>query len=166
MLERRKTSPLYQTEDDGVDQAGIGAGTGGVQRVPPSPPSVPSINPDDINLPGGPGGQTGNPTGPRDRPDTNPGTSNAPGGVQRVGLPGSAPSMPSAPSPISAGLPQPFTPMAPPRGIAGSALAPSSNLLGKAGGLLSGGLGVPGRMGSDAQDISGLIQMLLQKFRG
>lgn len=133
------------------DAGPLSPGTG-----PAGPPS------EDGHLPPIPGSSEG----PRDRPMPQPPTENAPGGVTRKGLPGAAPPMPMSPTPVSAQPPQPFTPLTPPRGMSGAALAPSSNLLGKAGGLLGGGLGVPGIASGDTQDVSSLIESLLANLRG
>lgn len=168
MAIQRKQTPQIpgMGYDDGVDT-----------RMPNEPPYSPTPPPQgplspgtsDIGTPDDSGRLPplpGNSEGPRDRTIPEPPTQNAPGGVQRQGLPGASPSRPIAPSPIAAMSPRPFTPLTPPRGMQGAALAPSSNLLGKAGGLLGGGLGVPGSVSGDTQDVSSLIAALLQKMRG
>jgi hypothetical protein len=77
------------------------------------------------------------------------------------------PSRPQEPTPIAGQPPQPFSPMPSPitrRGIStGGPNSQSSSLLGKAGGLLGGGLGVPGAMGGQgSNDISDLIANLFK----
>lgn len=85
------------------------------------------------------------------------------------------PARPSEPSPIAMQPPKPFTPLSGPsvsqmvqpisRNVPGTAQGPNSTLLGKAGGLLGGGLSVPGTFqAGTGQDISGLINVLLSKL--
>lgn len=130
-------------------------------------------------------GPRGNPERARERAvGQDPTSPIAPGGVPREGLPGesaepfafggapgvqragSAPSMPTDPTPVSTQAPQPFTPMAPPTGVTrravGAPSAPSSRLFGRAGGLMGGGMGVPGIYGGGGNDISALILQLLK----
>lgn len=157
--------------------------TGGVRRKKPGDPMSQvggPVSPEAYIYPGGPDGpvppQTGNSETPRDRtPNQGPGTQNQPNiPTGQFNQPGtgpvraqSAPSMPSAPSPASM---QPFQPMAPPQGVQRKMVlggaAPTSGLLGRAGGLLGGGMGVPQSGGPAAPDISTLIQQLVQQRRG
>lgn len=139
-----------------------------------------------IGQPGEPDGPTsgpvGNPQGPRDRPGGGaPPTINQPGGIsQDPSRP--TPSMPASPTPVASEPPRPFTPMDPtmtppettqPTGITrrtvpGSPSMQSPNLLGSAGGLLGGGLGVPGQAGgTDPQSLADAIyQIMLLKNGG
>lgn len=153
MMMRR---PLRQLQPP--PQSETSAEASGVRRV-----NVPGLQapaePEIAKIPFGDPRVIGNDQGPRELQDTSgPTRINQPGG-----MPGGTPSRPSFPTPVSSQAPQPFRPMQAPRGIAGSAMSPSSGLLGRAGGLLGGGLGVPGVM-KGGQDISALIQQLLARM--
>jgi hypothetical protein len=79
----------------------------------------------------------------------------------------SAPDMPDYPSPVAEEKPAPIQGYTPPasiqrKGLTGAPSLPSSKLLGQAGGLLGGGLGVPSLTGSGG-DVSALIQQLLRQ---
>jgi hypothetical protein len=82
----------------------------------------------------------------------------------------SAPDMPDYPSPVAEEPAKPIPGYTPPagivrKGLTGAPSLPSSKLLGQAGGLLGGGLGVPSLTGSGS-DVSALIQQLLKQGRG
>lgn len=151
---------------------------GGVKRKP-----LPGAAPDPMaeqvlteSMPPMSAPQPGNPQTPRERvPDQGPGQPPAPniptteydqagttptGPVRAM----SAPSMPTAPTPASL---QPFAPMAPPQGVQRKVVlggpAPAAGLLGRAGGLLGGGIGVPTSGMPATPDVSALIQQLIQR---
>lgn len=135
---------------------------------------------------------TGNSDGPRDRPTGGaPPVLNQPGGISQAPsrpspMPSSpTPSMPDSPSPSAAEPPRPFTPLDPTmttsqtalpavpatiqrRTVPGGPSMRSQNLLGNAGGLLGGGLGVAGNAGGqDPQSLADAIyQILLMKNGG
>jgi hypothetical protein len=83
----------------------------------------------------------------------------------------SAPAMPTDPTPIAGSPGAPYTSSpgyTPPasivrKSLTGAPSLPSSNLLGKAGGLLGGGLGVPAIAGNSGPDVSALIQQMLRQ---
>ncbi len=52
------------------------------------------------------------------------------------------------------------------KSLTGAPSLPSSNLLGQAGGLLGGGLGVPALASGNTGDVSALIAQLLARSRG
>jgi hypothetical protein len=143
---------------------------GGIKRKPL--PTMPTMDPTELTAIGEPNiGELGNRETPRDRTtDKGPGTTTAPvpqGEYGKVGMPGvarNAPSMPSAPTPAAM---EPFAPMAPPQGVQRksvlSAPAPTSGMLGRAGGLLNGGLGLAKSTQPMAPDVSALIQALMQQ---
>jgi hypothetical protein len=81
----------------------------------------------------------------------------------------SAPDMPDYPSPVAEEPAKPIPGYTPPagivrKGLTGAPSLPSSKMLGQAGGLLGGGLGVPSLTGSGS-DVSALIQQLLKQGR-
>lgn len=135
------------------------------------PMPMPGMDPTELTAIGPDPSGLGNRETPRDRtPDKGPGTTTVPmpqgeyrkpeqGGVAR-----NAPSMPSAPTPAAM---EPFAPMAPPQGVQRksvlSAPAPTSGMLGRAGGLLNGGLGLAKSTQPMAPDVSALIQALMQQ---
>lgn len=115
--------------------------------------------PTDPNVPPGAG-----PQGNRVTPVEQKGT-NIPTSPLVTPRSNATPGQPQEPTPVASGPPQPFSPMPSPivrRGIsAGGPNSQSSMLLGKAGGLLAGGLGVPGVVGGqDSTDIADLIASL------
>ncbi len=118
-----------------------------VSRVkPPLQPSLqPSSTGDDGSV-----SHSGNTERPREMPAPQPG----PGSVTRRSA--ATPSQPSAPSPVASQPPAPFTPMA-----GGMVPTVGRMLFGRAGGLLGGGLGVPGAIGDEGgEDISALMELL------
>lgn len=161
---------LAALNDSNADpqQAQLGVRRKTLQEIGPKSPEA-------YIYPGGPEAippQYGNSESSRDRmPGGGPGTQNAPnvptgqfnqqGTIQRAQ---SAPSMPSSPTPAAM---KPFAPMAPPQGVQRKVIlggpAPSNGLLGRAGGLLGGGLGVPSGGQAETPDISALMQMLQQR---
>lgn len=138
-------------------------------------PPTPGIGPTLPDQPPPPPGTEGNREGPRDQP----GASNLPIGplninIGRPPMGGTAtPGRPVTPTPVASQPPQPFTPITPSmsdsdaalpqalqrRPLTGGAVSGSS-LLGGVGGLLGGGLGVPGLQGG-----SDLPSMLVNLFR-
>lgn len=115
------------------------------------------------------GGDVSNQDNPRDlaaqqAPDVHRPTSpGAPPSTQASGGgPAGTPPQSTAPSPIAAGPPQPFTPIMPPGGPGPSA----GGLYGSMGGLTGGGLGVPNVLGDhggapqSSVDIQRLLQLL------
>lgn len=139
------------------------------------PIPMPGMDPNELTAIGPDPGGLGNRESPRDyTPDKGPGTTTEPvprgdyGKVGDMGTGGgitrSAPTMPTSPTPAAM---QPFAPMAPPQGVQRktvlSAPQGSNGLLGRAGGLLNGGLGVAKQTGPQTPDISALIQAMLQK---
>ena len=116
-----------------------------------------------------PTGEEGNPEIPRELPNEGPGVpvpTPAPPIVSRrttgtgmgTGTEGGAqgaPPLPMAPSPVAMQPPAPFTPMA-----YGNRPTMGRMLFGKAGGLLGGGLGVPGAMSDEGLDVDALLEML------
>jgi len=141
---------------------------GGIRRKPL--PMMPSLDPAELTPIGPDPNGLGNREAPRDySPDKGPGTvTNNPipnGDYGKVGgdVTRNAPPMPTDPTPAAM---QPFAPMAPPQRMQRKTLlsAPqSSGLLGRAGGLLNGGMGVAKQAGPQTPDISALIQALMQK---
>lgn len=144
-----------------------------LDRTTPEP--APGLPPGSVKGPT----EAGSPEGPRDRPGggmTLPPMLNQPGQVsQAPSRP--TPSMPSSPSPVSAQPPRPFTPLDPTLSSSQTAMptikrpgAPMAGggLLGHAGGLLGGGLGVAGNTGGqDPQSLADAIyQILLMKHGG
>lgn len=114
----------------------------------------------------------GNRQGPRDAAPPPPAPPQAGPGPGPGPAPHGAPQRPMEPQPIAMSPPQPFTPMAsslsptqtvstqPGGSITRRGLGPSPGLLGSAGGLLGGGLGVPGQSGRD--DMGPLLAMLFK----
>jgi len=121
-----------------------------VSRV--KPPLQPSSTGDDGLV-----GKFGNTERPREMPAPQPGPGSVTpsgGGVSRRSA--ATPSQPSAPSPVASQPPAPFTPMA-----GGMVPTVGRMLFGRAGGLLGGGLGVPGAIGDEGgEDISALMELL------
>lgn len=108
---------------------------------------------------GGPG-PAGNPQRPNERPG-----GGMPQGPLVTPRSNATPSMPQEPTPVASQPPQPFQPMASPvlrRGSLGGAPEQNAALLGKAGGLLGGGLNVPDVTtdGSGGTDLADLIAKL------
>lgn len=145
------------------------------KKLDPAPAPGP-ISPEAYVFPNGapPPPQPGNPETPRDRaPEQGPGRlplPNQPGPYDQSGTTPitpnvqAAPARPMDPSPVSM---QPFAPMAPPQGVQRKVItggpAPGSALLGRAGGLMGGGLGVPTTTQGVTPDVSALIAQLIQR---
>jgi hypothetical protein len=144
--------------------------------MPPAPEPTPAPDPATA------GGGIRAAERPRDLagPGANPASlapSQPPGGGSQA-----TPSRPMQPSPVAMGTPQPFTPLSnpdttqiastQPGGLASimrRGIEPSPQggaLLGRAGGLLGGGLGVPGLGGSESNDLSSMISALFKMAAG
>jgi hypothetical protein len=111
-------------------------------------------------------GPAGSPiSSPRTGPQAGPGSLfaglSAPGGIGGGGVAsGATPSRPDAPTPVASQPPAPFMPM-----NAGMQPTAGRMLFGRAGGLMGGGLGVPGALGgqesgTDADALATLLKML------
>lgn len=136
--------------------------------TPPGPPGPPLTDPKSP-----PVDKTGNPEHPIDRPSPTP---PMPPTSPRVVGPTATPQMPNEPTPIASQAPSPFTPMTGSmsasdttipsvvrRGVStGGPHEQSSSLLGKAGGLMGGGLAVPGVLGT--QENPDMADLLMKLF--
>lgn len=156
----------------------------GVLNPPPPPLMAPNdpglVHPPTAPPPPGVPGPGGNSTTPRDFAGASEPTSTPPS--PRI-TNRATPSRPMEPEPVASSTPQPFQPMPQPGGggmmgamasggappgifrrgvVPGGPNAQSSMLLGKAGGLMGGGLGVPSVYGSNGDDISDLILTILK----
>ncbi len=136
---------------------------GGLGQAGPVDPNLPvSGGPVGVAGPVNPGqpGQAGPQSQYADRPrELHPG-----GGPPSLGgMYGATPSQSDEPNPAAAGMPHPFTPMQPPMLPAGASPNASRFLFGRAGGLLGGGLGVPGILGDEGgneDDVAALMHLM------
>ena len=167
--------------EDGGDNLGIAVspppmGSG----QPPGTPPVGKPTPPLLSAPTPRVDPAGNPQGPTQRGPINLPTT--PGSLVGGAPPSTAaPSRPSEPTPVSGSTPAPVTQPPPPFQPMPTGMSPGDStvstvvrrglvpggpnqqgaaLLGKAGGLLGGGLGVPGIMGAGSEDISDLIAQI------